>query len=251
MPNTVLTQANIREEIKSRLGGNTIDVELTQTDYDFATKEAVRLYTRYRPRVQWKAISATPATKRYVLDPAQHPGLVGILDVQSITRRVDPSAIDPFNPFDSGVGNLIVGDETYGDIAQRVSFSKDAARVVSAELEWTQEWEGSDCVLYLDIVRAATQVSYRWTSNYTADTNTATGMLNIPDTDTDWILDYVEARCRLTLGAVRRKFGGIPNSEGSTDEVDGQTLSDEAKVRMDELLEDLKRRTFPVPPSIE
>lgn len=251
MPNTVLTQTRIREEILSRLGGSQVAVELDQRDIDLATAEAVRNYTRYRPQIRWRAIAATKTQKRYVLTTNQHPGLVGVLDVQFITRRTEPSAIDPFNPFDSGIGSLIVGDESYGDIAQRLTFSEDAARVVSAEAEWTGEWEGNAYALYLDIVRDATQVAYRWASNYTPDANADTGMQLIPDSDTDWVLNYVEARCQMTLGRVRRKFGGIPNSEGSTDEIDGQTLVDEGKVRIDELLEDLKRRTFPVPPVIE
>lgn len=251
MPNSVLNPTSIRSEIMSRLGANGVEVEITEDDLRAATAEAVRNYTRYRPKVQRRALTSSPSTKRYVLDPAQHPGLVGLLDVQFITRRTDPSAIDPFNPYDSGLGNLLVGDESYGDIAQRVSFSKDAARVISAEPEWFTQWEGTSFVLYVDIVREATHVSYAWTANYTPDANVSTGMQLIPDPDTDWVLDYIEARCKKTLGMVRRKFGGIPNSEGSTDEVDGQALVDEGQLKIEALLEDLKRRTIPIPPVIE
>lgn len=251
MPNSVLNQTSIRNEILSRLGANTVDVEITDADVQFATAEAVRNYTRYRPKVVRRALTSSPSTKRYALDPAQHPGLVGILDVQFITRRTDPSAIDPFNPYDSGLGNLLVGDESFGDIAQRVSYSKDAARVISAEPEWFAQWEGTTFALYVDIVRDATHVSYAWTANYTPDANVSTGMQLIPDPDTDWVLDYIEARCKKTLGMVRRKFGGVATSEGSTDEVDGQALVDEGQLKMEALIDDLKRRTIPIPPVIE
>ena len=251
MPNTVLNPTSIREETLSRLGSSQVEVELAESDLILATKEAVRNYTRYRPKVNRKALVATSAQKRYVLTTIDHPGLVGILDVQFITRRTDPSAIDPFNPFDSGLGNLLVGDETYADIQQRVTFAEDAARVISAEPEWHAQWEGTVFALYVDIVRDATHVSYSWTSNFTADANANTGMQLIPDPDTDWILDYIEARCKKTLGTVRRKFGGVANSEGSTDEVDGQALVDEGQLKIEALIEDLKRRTIPIPPAIE
>lgn len=251
MPNTVLNPTSIREETLSRLGGSQIEVELAESDYAMATREAIRNFTRYRPMVRRRALPATRAQKRYVLTTVDHPGLVGVLDVQFITRRTDPSAIDPFNPFDAGIGNLIVGDETYGDIAQRLAFAEDAARVVSAEPEWHAQWEGAVFALYVDIVREATHVSYAWTANYTPDDNASTGMQLVPDADTDWILDYIESRCKVTLGLNRRKFGGIPNSEGSVDETDGRDLTEEGRTRMTELLEDLKRRTIPIPPVIE
>jgi len=251
MPNTVLTPTAIREEIMSRLGASQLTVELAESDLAAATREAVRNYARYRPQVRRRALAATKTQKRYALDLAQHPGLVGILDVQFITRRTDPSAIDPFNPFDSGLGNLLVGDETYGDIQQRLTYAEDAGRVISAEPEWLAQWEGSVFALYVDIVRDATHVSYTWTADYTADANANTGMQLIPSPDTDWVLDFIEARCKKTLGMVRRKFGGIPNSEGATDEVDGQALVDEGQLKIEALLEDLKRRTMPIPPVIE
>jgi hypothetical protein len=251
MPNTVLNPTAIRTEIMSRLGAGTIDVEIKEADLAQATAEAVRNYTRYRPQVRRRAIAVTTSQKRYQLDLSQHPGLVGILDVQFITRRSTPSAIDVFDPTDSGIGNLIVGNETYGDIAQRLSHAEDAGRVISAEPDWTAHWEGPVFALYVDIVRDATQVSYAWTANYTPDANANTGMQLIPDPDTDWVLDYIEARCKKTLGMIRRKFGGIPNSEGSTDELDGQALVDEGQLKIESLIEDLKRRTIPIPPVIE
>lgn len=251
MPNTILTPTLIREETSSRLGGSQVDLELAEADYAVATREAVRNYTRYRPMVRRAALSVTIQQKRYVLSTVQHPGLVGVLDVQFVTRRADPSSIDPFNPYESGIGNLLVGDESYGDIAQRVIYGKDAARVVSAEPEWHANWEGTEFALYLDVVRPSTHVSYIWTAAYSADANPQTGMLLIPDADTDWILDYIEVRCKRTIGMARRKFGGVANPEGSTDETDGQSLVDEAQLRMEQLVEDLRKRTIPIPPVIE
>lgn len=251
MPNTLLTPALIREETGLKLGGSQIDLELSEADYVAATREAVRNYSRYRPMVRRASLPVTLSQKRYVLSTVQHPGLVGVLDVQFVTRRADPSSIDPFNPYESGIGNLLVGDESYGDIAQRVIYGKDAARVVSAEPEWHATWEGNEFALYLDIVRPSTHVSYIWTAAYSADANAQTGMLLIPDADTDWIMSYIEARCMRTLGLVRRKHGGVANSEGSTDETDGQTLTDEATTKIEALLEDLRKRTIPIPPVME
>lgn len=249
MPNTTLTQMRIREETLAKFGIDDIDVELTQKDLDFATSEAVRQYSRYRPRCVRRAIAATTQQRKYVIDLAQHPGLLGIIDVQFIQRITDSTVIDPLNPYD--VGLLLTGNETYGDIAQRLTYIQDAKRVVSAEPEWFAQWEGQVYALYLDIVLAQTLVCYTWTCNFTADLNVNTGMQLLPEPDVDWILSHVEARCSVILGRKRRKFGGIPNSEGGVDEVDGQQLVDEGTTKMTELIEDLRKRTPQLPPIIE
>ena len=249
--NTVLIQASIREEISSRLGGSRLNVELDQKDYDLATKEAIRVYTRHAPFQRWAKITATPAQKRYVLDPVDYPGIVGVLDVQFITRRDDPTAIDPFDPYDTVVGGLLVGDETFGDISQRRGYLEDASRVVSAEPEWRYEREAGVHALYIDIVREPTQTAMLWAGHFTPDANADTGMQLVPDADTDWILDYIEARCMVTLGRVRRKFGGIPNPEGGVDEIDGREFADEGATKIETLAEEIRRRRFPLPPIIE
>lgn len=247
MPNTVLNQKDIREEICSRLGGSRLRIELDQEDYDKATKESVRQFSRAVPFIGHRALPAAHAQKLYVLAPVDHPGLTGVIDVQFITRRTDPSAIDPFDPYDTVLGGLLIGDETFGDIFQRLAYLEDASRVVSAEPEWRGQWVGQDYNLYVDIVRDPILVSYTWCGAYTPDASATTGMQLIPEHDTDWILDYIEARCMVTLGRVRRKFAGIPNPEGGVDEIDGREMADEGKIKLDELLDEIRQRRFVLP----
>lgn len=251
MPNTILTDAAIREEISSRLGGSQLDIELDARDFQLATREALQRYSRYRPLLLWSALPATIGQKRYVLALNEHPGLQGVLDVQFITRLSNPSSFDPFNPFDTGLSTWMIGDATYGDLAQQIISMKDIRRVVSAEPEWNGFWEGAEYALYVDITSSTTVVAYRWAGAYTPDANASTGMQRVPEPDVDWLLDYIEARCMVTVGRVRRKFGGIPNPDGGVDEIDGSAMADEGKVKMDEMLAELKARTFPIPPSIE
>lgn len=251
MPNTVLTQTEIRDEIQSRLGGSRLTLELDQKDFDIATKEAVRIYSRHVPFQRWRRLDATASQKRYVLATVDHPGMAGVLDVQFITRRTDPTQIDPFNPFDTVIGGLQVGDETFGDVEQRRAYTEDASRIVSAEPEWRYERELGEHVLYVDVVRVPTQVSYLWVGHFTSDADASTGMQLVPDADTDWVLDYVEARMMVTLGRVRRKFGGIPNPDGGVDEIDGQQFVDEGQQKIELLAEEIRQRRFPLPPAIE
>lgn len=251
MPNSVLNQTDIREEVLSRLGGSRLEVELNQEDLNAATKEAVRIYSRYAPLQRWSSLNVSTSQKRYVLDLNAHPGFTGIIQVQFLTRRTDPTAIDPFDPYDTVVGGLLVGDETFGDVLQRLTYTEDSARIVSAEPEWRGEWEGSSYVLYVDVVRNPTLCAYLWCGRYTPDANADTGMQLIPEGDSDWVIDYVEARSMVTLGRVRRKFGGIPNPEGSVDEIDGAQFVDEGQQKLNDLIEDIKQRRFPLPPEIE
>lgn len=252
MPNTDLTLDKIPQRCESRLGGKTVGIELEQDDWIEAIKQALDHYNQRRPFKKRVAISATPSQKRYVLDPATHPGLAGIVHVEFITRRGHPTVLDPFDPFSTlNSGVLLGGGDTFGELQQRLTYSEDAARIVDAEPEWHSQWEGTDYVLYLDIVRAHVLVSYEWSGYYTPDANPQTGMQLIPGGDVEWFLKYVTACAKETLGRVRGKFQGVTNPDGAQDPVDYVELLQEAQQEKEKLEEELNRRRPPLAPITE
>lgn len=254
MPNTELNTANLKKRIETRLGAKGVTVELEADDYVECTKMALDFYNQRRPFTRHKKLNATTAQKRYVLDPAEHPGLAGVTYCEFITRRGQPSQVDPFDPFDTALAGVSLGagsGETFGELALRMSYSEDAARVVDAEPDWHGDWEGSEYVLYVELVRSHILTSYQWTGYYTADANVNTGMQLIPNGDVDWFIRYATACAKEILGRVRGKFQGVTNPEGSVDPVDYQELLQEAQQEKERLEEELNKRRPPLAPLLE
>lgn len=253
VPNTELTLALIEEEVKYRLGFSTVCVEVTSTDFAKAIAEAVRLWNRYKGIRVWQKVTVSYTTKKIAISvPSQL--LDGIVDVQFVryNRELTP---DPFDPLiDRGhTETLTLGGDTYGSLMQRIQYAEMARNVISAEPEWHAQWE-MDGVYYLYVDITQTSDIY-WCSvelklKVTPDDDATTGMQWIDDNDSDWIMDYVEARISVIVGRVRRKHGGIPSPDGGTDSMDGDTLVSEGTEALRTLKEELQKRRRPLPPVI-
>lgn len=262
MPNTVLTTLDaVKEEVETRLGGQRIEVELDNKDVKSSLDHALREYARHVPGWGWSQLAAIPAQKRYRVDTVV-AGFKGVVNVQFITRRTEPSAIDPFDPYDTILGGLLVGDETFGDIDQRLMYLEDAARIVSAEPEWRGQWERvetapasgiwqDEYALYVDVVRSETLTAFRFTYGYSSDPAAQNAMSTIPDGDVDWLLNWTVARAKRILAKIRGKFGGIPNPEGGQDDIDATGLQQEAEAEELALTDEIKLRRPPLAPVIE
>lgn len=258
MPNTQLTKANIKKRVASRLGGGGVAVELEDQDYEEAINDTLEVYNQARPRKLRQALPITTSQKRYVLRNADgttnygvDPNIAGVVHMEFITRRTQPSQVDPFDPFDTALAGVSLGSgsgETFGDIQQRLTYAEDAARIVDAEPEWEALWEGQEYVVYVDAVRSHIEASFEYSVYYGDDD---AGLALIPLGDVNWFLRYATARSKIMLGRQRNKFGGIANPDGSVDEIDGAALIDEGREDIRELEEELQRRRPPLGPIIE
>lgn len=250
MPNTELTQPNLKRRIENRLGGKGVQVELEADDYEEAVRATLNYYNQRRPFKRNRKLAANVTTKRYLLDPAQHPGLAGVTYVEFVPSTVAPGSIDVFNPYTVvGAGTSVgAAGETFGDLQQRITYTEDAARVINAEPEWHGDWDGANYYLYVDIVRSNLLVSYEWSGYYTPDANAQTGMQLIPNGDVDWFVRYAVACAKEVLARVRGKFQGITNPEGSQDPVDYQELLQESQQEKERLEDELNRRRAPLAP---
>lgn len=259
MPNSELTVSGIQEESKIRLGGSAtgVDIELDNADYAQALKQTLRLYNRNRPIRRTLALTVTSAQKKYPID---HPGLVGVLDVQFVSRR-DVPAVDPFDPFSvlsgrltTGVsGGLVAGDGTFGDLAHELSYQEDARRVLSAESEWKGQWDADGkYYLYMEIPETILMhCSYTYAFHVTPTDDPDTGLSWIPDSDTDWVMDYIEALLKVRLGRIRGKHHGVPGPDGSPMDTDYAELVEEGRADKERLEEAIKMRRRPLSPAIE
>lgn len=256
MPNAELvSMEKIVKRVESRLGGKAVQIELEQDDYVECVKQALDFYNQRRPfKRRNKLANVTTAQKRYLIPLNLHPGFAGIIHVEFITRRTQPSAVDPFDPFDTALAGVTLGQgsgETFGDLLQRITYSEDAARIVDSEPDWEALWEADQFALYVDIVRSDVEVGYEWSGYYAPDFNIGNGMQLIPNGDVDWILRYTTACAKEILGRVRGKFQGITNPDGAQDPVDYTELLQEAQQERERLEEQLERRRAPMGPITE
>jgi hypothetical protein len=256
--NVDLTIPLIRDEVLTNLGYSGVDVELEDSDITNVIRQALRVYSRNRPRRFMRALAVTNTTQKYELAAADHPGLVGVTDVSFIVDSVQDNA-DPFNVEDNTLlGLTTFGGETFGEIAMRRQYVEDSRRVVSSEPEWHAQWELDETVspavnkyyLYISVPATAsgTKCSYTWTQAYTPDNNAQTGMQNIPQSDVDWVMAMVTAKAKRILSKIRGKFSGIPNPDGSESPVDFSELASEGQEEETTLMEELRSRRRPLPP---
>ena len=256
MPNTVLTAKNIKKRIETRLGASGVFIELEDDDINESISQAIELYNQIRPAKRRAGVQTSTQQSRYVIVDAQgatsFPGIAGIVDVQFITRRTQPAQVDPFDPFDTALAGVTLGSgsgETYGEIAQRLMYSEDAARIVDSDPDWESLWEGPELILYLSIPRAHIEVGMEYSVYYAPDENVNNGMQLIPNGDVEILLRYMTAVAKVILGRVRVKHGGTVNPEGGVDEIDGGALLQEGSEDMNTIREEMEKRRAPLAPT--
>lgn len=248
MPNTVLTPTLIREDIELRLGGSGVAVELDDKDYAEAIRHAVRVYNRNKPQHRFNALAVSKSTKKY--GPLPDPGIQGIVRACFVSVRFEFG--DPFDsPFYRDRTGLSVLGDTFGEFDQKLQYLEQSRRIAGVEPEWQQQWEGSDLFLYIDVSDIPYDFMYEYTWHVTPDDNAATGMQFIQDGDTDWILDFIEAKMMQRLGRIRGKFAGIADPQGGTSEIDWREMSEDGKEKEQRLMEEIQRRRRPLPPVFE
>lgn len=256
MPNTVLTAKTIKKRIETRLGSSGVFIELEDDDINESISQAVELYNQIRPAKRRAGVAVTTQQSRYVIVDAQggtnFPGIAGIVDVQFITRRTQPAQVDPFDPFDTALAGVTLGSgsgETYGEIAQRLMYSEDAARIVDSDPDWESLWEGEELILYLSIPRSHIQAGMEYSVYYAPNNNTDNGMQLIPNGDVEIMLRYMTAVTKTILGRIRAKHGGTVNPDGGVDEIDGAALLQEGSEDMNTIREEMERRRAPLAPT--
>lgn len=254
MPNDLLTTEQILEEVRVNLGGSSVEVEVEDKDLKVMVARTLRVYNRYLPWRGRAKLAVTTSQKKYRLDNL-HPGLMGVIDADFISRLISPSSVDPFDPYVTSLAGPNYGDETFGDVMQRRMYTEDASRIISSEPEWFAQWEvvagTRQYFMYVDVQRANIECGYTFQCHY-ADTDALdVGRLAIPESDTDWFINHVTALGKQLLARVRGKHGGVINSDGSTDPVDSDSDRQEATAELEALIAEIKLRKPPYLPAIE
>lgn len=249
MPNSYFQSvADLRSEILTELGGNSVDVELVAADLDKAIKDALRTYNHYRPHHKWKAIDVSPSKHKY---DVTEPGIIGVWHVSFLTHRYDTEAIRD-NPFYANYyADIGSGNQTWGDYAQILQYNQTSRRTSSADNEWTTQWEGETLYLYINVPFTPEQVAYRYTVGFTFNNDSNTGLQLIPEDDAQLFLDYAVARAKVILSRARGKWQGVIGPGGSVVQNDWQQLNREGREDRDKLEKEFQARRRPLPPVME
>jgi hypothetical protein len=225
------------ENIRLRLGGDIIDLELDPQHYEAAYNYAIKVY---RQRAQNATVeSYTLMTVVKNVDTYTLPS--EFINVRSLFRRTVGLETGPssssFDPFSSAILNTYLlnynytgGMATYDFYAGYVEL---AARMfggyltytfnpVTKALKITRDFKGTGerILIWADVTRP------EWE------------LLQDPGAGI-WIGDFVLAQCKMIIGEAREKFQSIPGPGGGTS-LNGTAMKNEAKAEQERLMMDLK-----------
>ncbi|WNA15913.1 neck protein [Xanthomonas phage XaC1] len=237
------SSVDYREELKGTiqtlLGGGTVDVEVTDEQYEQAITNAVRNYRAWSSNAQEEAflhMKMYESESVYTL-PRE------VSKVQKIYRRgngvvsgsgatVDPFSLSYSNTYmlsavrGSTGGGLLTYD-LYHQFDETVArmFGRDIIfnfNPVTKKLSLQRDIRGEEEVL-LHVYQTKPE-----------------GLLFLDDSIYPWIRDWSLSEAMLMLGRTRGKYGTIAGPQGSIT-LDGESLKQEALQMQERLKEDLKR----------
>jgi len=242
MPNSLLTIDNITREVWDYLGGTQVAVELNDSAITVAIRDAVREYNRCRPLLKVASLAVTSGQRKYLINQV---GLLGVTRVDFVGPGTQLGISSDFGyPFSSlSPTGLQVGGGTFGEIQAALTYNKQAMEIANSSPEWDAGFEGDNYYLYITVPYVGNVCcSYWFTCAMTPDDSPTTGINQIPQGDENWMMDYIRARCSYMLGLNRRKFGGIPGSDGQIEYLDGKELVQEAREELQRLTNQLEAR---------
>lgn len=244
-PLSVPTNANLQQlkdqvfnNLRLRLGGDIVDIELDPQHYEAAYDYAIKVYRQRAENANVETYTLMTVLKN--VDTYTLPS--EFINVRCIYRRTvgletGPSSTS-FDPFSSAILNTYLlnynytgGMATYDFYAGYVEL---AARMFGGYVIYTF----NPVTKVLKIVRDPKGSGERiliWADVQRPETE----LLQDPGAGI-WITDFIMAQLKMIIGEAREKFATIAGPGGGTS-LNGATMKTEAKAEMDRLLEDLKR----------
>ena len=244
-PLSTPTNANLQQlkdamfdNLRLRLGGDIIDLELDPQHYEAAYDYAIKVYRQRAQNSTQEGYTLMTIIKN--VDTYTLPS--EFINVRAIFRRTvgletGPSSTS-FDPFSSAILNTYLlnynytgGMATYDFYAGYVEL---AARMFGGYVTYTfnpvtkvlrtvRDFKGTGerVLIWEDITRPETEI------------------LQDPGAGI-WLADFILAQLKIIIGEAREKFGTIAGPGGGTS-LNGTAMKSEGKADMERLLEDLKR----------
>lgn len=244
-PLSVPTNANLQElkealfdNVRLRLGGDIIDLELDPQHYEAAYDYAIKVYRQKAQNSTQESYTLMTIIKNvdtYTL-PSEY------VNVRAIFRRTvgletGPSSTS-FDPFSSAILNTYLlnynytgGMATYDFYAGYVEL---AARMFGGYVTYTF----NPVTKVLRVVRDFKGTGERvliWADM----TRPETELLQDPGIGV-WLTDFILATVKIIIGEAREKYNSIAGPGGGTS-LNGQAMKSEGKAEQERLIDELKR----------
>ncbi len=238
-----MTRAEWRDAILEDLGGEGVDVELSERQLDFALKRALALWSKHRPLLCWFPFSVPATETMYVdftcghqSDNNLHPDtwVRNVLDV--VWQDQDRRVLGARSGFLSGYYLR------WGYQGPRLFFELHTAertyeRLTGSRPGWY--WEAGARRLYLSAPSRDVRAMVL--------TSRPRLLEEIPPDHEEDFLKAAVARAKRILSRVLMARGPIPGAAGEIT-TDATDLRSEAKQEWDEVVENLERALASVPP---
>ena len=230
-----LSEIDVREYVKLRLGAGLVRVELKDMHIDAAAREALRIYSRYRPLRRFIQVPLIDSINEYPLDE----DVLGVYKMDWVHKQVSLAVVEDI--FHRRYYEPIHDMDQYVHYLQYIDTLK---RVLSIEPEWHFERSPKTGVAPILYVHAPSQAN---TVLLLIVAIVKRPLHQVPYGHEDWIQRYSLAFCKEILGRVRGKWQNIPTPSGGQG-LDAQTLLSEAREEFQLLEQEIKGWQTDMPP---
>lgn len=234
---TELKQA-LFNNVKLRLGGGIVDLELDPEHYEASYQYAL---ATYRQRAQnayeesYSLLMIENDRNSYILP--QEVTTVRQVFRRTVGLETGPSATS-FDPFSSAILNTYLLNYNYaGGLATYdfyAGYIELAARMFGGYVIFTFNPVTKEIKFVRDFKGTGEQVLL-WTDNLKPEIT----LLRDPSI-ANWITSWTLAQCKMIIGEAREKFATIAGPGGGSS-LNGQSMKAEAKEMFAELIDELKR----------
>jgi hypothetical protein len=224
--------------VRRALGEPTIQVELEDDTILEMIPQAVGVYGTYKPVEKLGQINILSGQQKYNLTPEQvGKGIIEWFKPDMMQGAISLEEFDVFK-YHTHVPNLDPGDY----YLERVWW-KEVRSVAGSDDDIFIHINPTDGTATLYVTPIPSD-SYVLVYIYVVDPT----LREIPQSDDDWIKDYVLAMCMEVLGRIRSKFRGVQGAETGI-EMDGDELKAkgaEMRTMMEEYLKDRGQIVAPI-----
>jgi len=225
------TEEEIVAWTRRKLGGSSIDIEITTEDFTDALQSALSIFSKFKPLKMMNAIPVVPERERYQLCDF---GSRGIYAVSVGSRNVlDLSHGFGFPiPYEYRIPGLEMEKyEAY------LMWQETANNIYSAAFDWRFD---PPYLHVTNVPSTATHIFYMYNIDHK--------LMTVPVTWQEWVKRWALAEARETLGEVREKFGNVPTAGGGV-QLNGAQLKGEATAEKERLMVELEGGRGDLPPT--
>lgn len=262
-----VTVLELRQYVRTQLGGSELDIELSDGDIDACMGDALREMHRVHPMIGAATLSNVSADQKQIINGGRgrvtrfwidHKGLADVYDVHFLRKLQFTDFIGIENPFYLDAVMRAFQGGTSGDYLADLTYLESAKKIFSSFPEWRADWIYDSTLkrkrlsLYIDISSLGVSfeyydICYFFFYKLEPSDSPENGIGTLPTEYEQWFRDYTVARSMQILGRKLRKFGGIPSPFGGTIVTDGEALRAEGKDEELRLREDAKSFRRPLP----